>query len=174
MRSWRRAVLASCLVVSFAFGPSRVLAQPTLDQQALAATLFKEAKALLNSGRIPEACRKLEESERLDPSGGTLLNLAVCHEREGGPRRPGSSFATRASLPSRARAPIGGTRGRTHSRTRAALVEARDSRRPLGGRARRRGRSRRSRSPSCRMGDLDPRRSGRACHRGDGARKEAC
>lgn len=58
--------------------------QPTDQDKALAAKLFDEGHALLEQDRVPEACRKLEESWRLDPQpGGTILNLAACHEREG-------------------------------------------------------------------------------------------
>jgi len=59
-------------------------ALPSDQDKALAATLFDEGHALLMQDKVPEACRKLEESRRLDPQpGGTVLNLAWCHEREG-------------------------------------------------------------------------------------------
>lgn len=56
---------------------------PTPADRRLATELFNEGRALLLEKHYAEACPKLQESERLDPGGGTLLNLALCHELEG-------------------------------------------------------------------------------------------
>src|SRR4051812_48456348 len=55
----------------------------TPADKAAAESLFASALALLSEKKFSEACPKLEESQRLDPASGTLLNLAWCHEMEG-------------------------------------------------------------------------------------------
>jgi hypothetical protein len=50
---------------------------------AAAEALFEEGRALMAKGKTEQACSKLAESQRLDPSPGTALNLASCHQRLG-------------------------------------------------------------------------------------------
>lgn len=57
-------------------------ADSATDRQ-LAQSLFDSARAAMAQGDFAKACPLLQESQKLDPGGGTLLNLAVCHENEG-------------------------------------------------------------------------------------------
>ncbi len=52
----------------------------------------------MTAGKTPEACAKFAESHRLDPAGGTLLNLAVCHETEGKTATAWTEFKDAKSL----------------------------------------------------------------------------
>ncbi|MBK6461366.1 MAG: hypothetical protein IPF92_10185 [Myxococcales bacterium] len=53
------------------------------NQQGVAATLFDRGRELMDAGRYAQACDSFEESQRLDPGGGTLMNLALCRSLEG-------------------------------------------------------------------------------------------
>ena len=66
---------------SLALALCPAVAQAQANETAIAQSLFDEAKALMAGGRPAEACPKLEESQRLEPRSGTLINLAACYER---------------------------------------------------------------------------------------------
>jgi hypothetical protein len=68
------ALAGACVL---AIAPARA------DKTADAEDLFRRAKALVSTGKHAEACPMFEESQRLDPQMGTLLNLALCHEAIG-------------------------------------------------------------------------------------------
>lgn len=57
--------------------------EPSAENRALAEVLFREAKELSEKQQFEQACPKFQESHRLDPKPGTILNLAVCHEKQG-------------------------------------------------------------------------------------------
>ena len=48
-----------------------------------AQALFDDGVHLMGEKKFSEACPKLQESYRLDPAGGTIIALALCHEGEG-------------------------------------------------------------------------------------------
>ncbi|HEY3818869.1 MAG TPA: hypothetical protein VGL81_16975 [Polyangiaceae bacterium] len=48
-----------------------------------AEALFREGRRAIEAGNYVVACAKFEESNRLDPAPGTLLNLADCEEGRG-------------------------------------------------------------------------------------------
>jgi hypothetical protein len=83
---------AACLLA-----PCAANAQSAADR-SIAQSLFEQAKELMTAGKYAEACPKLEESQRLDPGGGTMLNLALCHESEGRIATAWSDFKEALSL----------------------------------------------------------------------------
>ncbi|HVJ18543.1 MAG TPA: tetratricopeptide repeat protein [Polyangiaceae bacterium] len=50
---------------------------------ALAESLYQEGKRLMNERKFDQACPKLEESYKLEPATGTLLNLGACYDGAG-------------------------------------------------------------------------------------------
>jgi len=110
----------AALFVALALAPLTAHAQ-TAENKAAAEALFDEGRALMDKGDIAGACSKFEESDRLDPAPGTLLNLAGCYERLG---KVASAWATYRSA-----APMARERGQAErekfARTRAAELEPR-------------------------------------------------
>ena len=75
--------IALGIAVSSSAAPGSALADSTPEEKGAATVLFRDARAMMDRGDVAAACRRFEESQRLDPLPGTLLNMAVCHEKEG-------------------------------------------------------------------------------------------
>ncbi len=71
---------------------------PALADSAAAEVLFREGKKLLAAGDVAGACAKLAESNRLESSSGTLINLADCHQRQGKTASAWGEFLTAARV----------------------------------------------------------------------------
>lgn len=71
------------LAVSTAAFAIAVSSAARATDPATAQALFDQGRKLMAQERWAEACPKLEESQRLDPAGGTVLHLALCREHEG-------------------------------------------------------------------------------------------
>jgi tetratricopeptide (TPR) repeat protein len=80
--TWIRYLPRLLLVTTAALAlPSRAGAQAR--DAAAGEALFQEGRRLMKAGDFASACSKLEESFRLDPALGTLVNLASCEEQLG-------------------------------------------------------------------------------------------
>jgi hypothetical protein len=75
------AFLATAALLTAA--PCRADGAPRSRDLTEAEKLFKQGRALLEEGKTEAACAAFERSFRLDATGGTMLNLADCHERIG-------------------------------------------------------------------------------------------
>ena len=71
--------------LAWAEAPEATTAAPkgAARDPAAAEALFRAGRQLLQEGKLEEAFAKFEESYRLDPTAGALLNMGECRFREG-------------------------------------------------------------------------------------------
>ncbi len=94
-----RSSLTSVLVT--ASGSTWAQSSPPESDKVAAQALFEDGRKLVAEGKFGDACPKFADSERLDPSPSTLLNLASCWEKAG---RTATAWATYREAESAAQA----------------------------------------------------------------------
>ena len=118
MKRGTRRYLWVALSCALAY-PATASAAPTASDKAAAQALFEDAIRLMANKSYEEACRKLEESQRLDGAMGTRYQLSQCYEAIG---RTASAWAGFVEVADLARA--AGQEGREKAaRERAASLE---------------------------------------------------
>jgi len=98
----RRSLVSAAVSIALLTAP---VARADEGSHSIAEALFQAGKSLLADGHVDEACGKLTESQRLGPGGGTLLLLAVCHEKQGRFATAQAEFKSAQSLARRDRRP---------------------------------------------------------------------
>jgi tetratricopeptide (TPR) repeat protein len=88
--------MTTTVLVALAFAPV-ARAQST---KIAAEALFEEGRRLVAEGKFAEACPKFESSQQIDPTPGTMLNLANCYEKSGKTATAWASYKEAASLAS--------------------------------------------------------------------------
>ncbi len=118
------ALLGPALALTSSLCLSRAAAQtPSVQASSenVAQTLFEQGRQLMEQGRYAEACPKFEESQRLDPASGTLLNLGDCYEHAGRLATAWTKFMDAAASAERA----GKAVRATEAQNRAGALQAR-------------------------------------------------
>jgi tetratricopeptide (TPR) repeat protein len=82
MACWTASSLATLLLVVLV-APAARADEPSPADKTLAQSLFEQGRMLMESRSYAQACPRFADSERLDPGGGTVLNLALCYEKLG-------------------------------------------------------------------------------------------
>lgn len=116
-----RRLLPAVLAVAIAIAaPSAARAQGS-DTKAAAEALFRDGRALLDKGDLAAAAAKFEASHKLDPSVGTLINLASCYDKLGRVASAWARYREVAELAARS----GQTKRQKYAADRAAELEPR-------------------------------------------------
>lgn len=99
-----------------------LLAIPTIAnaQSASAEALFKEGRLLIKQGKLAAGCDKLQASEAIESSVGTLLNLGDCREELG---QTASAWAAFTKAEQTARRASDDEKRRAEAAKRASVLE---------------------------------------------------
>jgi tetratricopeptide (TPR) repeat protein len=88
----------ACWVLALLLHAAAASAQPVDERSTLGQELFDQGRALMEQKDYPRACKKFEESARLERAVGTLLNLALCYELQNKTRTAWAHFNEALSL----------------------------------------------------------------------------